>query len=112
MQGNIIRLNKMMKKIAVVFMTATIFVVLAGCGEEKKDITSIKIDRKGNITSVIYDDFAGENYSQEEFETAISEALSLNEPIVIDCRIASDDKVWPMVAPGAPIQDCFDDGDR
>ena len=68
MQGNIIRLNKMMKKIAVVFMTATIFVVLAGCGEEKKDITSIKIDRKGNITSVIYDDFAGENYSQEEFE--------------------------------------------
>ena len=68
MQVNTFRLNKMMKKIAVVFITATIFVVLAGCGEEKKDTTSLKIDSKGKITSVIYEDFPEENYNQEEFE--------------------------------------------
>jgi len=30
---------------------------------------------------------------------------------VIDCQIDSDDKVWPMVAPGAPISEAFDEKD-
>ena len=38
--------------------------------------------------------------SQEEFKEAFSKALTLNRPVVIDCQIDSDDKVWPMVAPG------------
>ena len=37
--------------------------------------------------------------SQEEFKEAFSKALTLNRPVVIDCQIDSDDKVWPMVAP-------------
>ena len=30
---------------------------------------------------------------------------------LIDCQIDSDDKVWPMVAPGAPISEAFDEKD-
>ena len=39
------------------------------------------------------------------------EALTLNRPVVIDCQIDSDDKVWPMVAPGAAISEAFDEDD-
>lgn len=47
--------------------------------------------------------------SQEEFKEAFSKALTLNRPVVIDCQIDSDDKVWPMVAPGAAISEAFDE---
>ena len=50
--------------------------------------------------------------SGAEFDEAFSEAMRTDTPVLIDCRIDQDDKVWPMVAPGAPIQECFDDGDR
>lgn len=46
--------------------------------------------------------------SREEFEAAFKEALECDMPYVIDCIIDSDDKVWPMVAPGAPINEAFD----
>ena len=49
--------------------------------------------------------------SQEEFEAAFAEALECKIPFVIDCIIDSDDKVWPMVAPGAPINEAFDSSD-
>ena len=49
--------------------------------------------------------------SQEEFKEAFSKALTLNCPVVIDCQIDSDDKVWPMVAPGAAISEAFDEDD-
>lgn len=49
--------------------------------------------------------------SQEEFKEAFAKALTLNRPVVIDCQIDSDDKVWPMVAPGAAISEAFDEGD-
>lgn len=48
---------------------------------------------------------------KEEVETVLKEAVSLNIPVVIDCLIDSDDKVWPMVAPGAPIEEVFDEND-
>ena len=47
----------------------------------------------------------------EEFEPAVREAIRLNIPCVIECMIDEDEKVFPMVAPGAPIADCFDDTD-
>lgn len=50
--------------------------------------------------------------SQEEFKEAFSKALTLNRPVVIDCQIDSDDKVWPMVAPGAAISEAFDEDDK
>ena len=47
----------------------------------------------------------------EEVEPAILKALSLNKPVVIDCIIEEDDKVFPMVSPGAPINEAFDEDD-
>lgn len=43
----------------------------------------------------------------EEFEDAFRKALQAGKPVVIDCIINEDDKVWPMVAPGKPIETCF-----
>ena len=48
---------------------------------------------------------------KEELEPTLREAISLNIPVVIDCQISCDDKVFPMVSPGAPIADAFDDTD-
>lgn len=44
---------------------------------------------------------------KEEVANALKEAISLNAPVVIDCQIDSDDKVFPMVAPGAAISEAF-----
>lgn len=49
--------------------------------------------------------------TQEEFKEAFSQALKLGKPVVIDCQVDSDDKVWPMVAPGAAINEAFDERD-
>lgn len=49
--------------------------------------------------------------SMEEFQEAFDQALATKQPAVIDVVIDSDDKVWPMVAPGAPIRECFDGED-
>ena len=46
--------------------------------------------------------------TQEEFKEAFEKALTLGKPVLIDCQIDSDDKVWPMVAPGAAISEAFD----
>lgn len=44
----------------------------------------------------------------DEFENAFKEAVSLNIPCVIDCIIDREDKVFPMVSPGAAISEVFD----
>ena len=44
---------------------------------------------------------------KEEFETVLKEAIALGRPAVIDCQIDRDDKVFPMVAPGAAIAEAF-----
>ncbi|MGN1266567.1 MAG: thiamine pyrophosphate-dependent enzyme, partial [Dorea sp.] len=49
--------------------------------------------------------------TKEEFSEAFATALTLGKPVVIDCQIDSDDKVWPMVAPGASIVEAFDEKD-
>lgn len=48
---------------------------------------------------------------KEELEPALKEAMELNIPVVIECQINCDDKVFPMVSPGAPIADAFDETD-
>lgn len=47
----------------------------------------------------------------EEAENVLKEAIGLNIPVVIDCILESDDKVWPMVAPGAAIEEVFTEED-
>ena len=49
--------------------------------------------------------------TQEEFKSAFEKAMNLGRPVVIDCQIDSDDKVWPMVVPGAAISEAFDEAD-
>ena len=49
--------------------------------------------------------------SKEELEPVLREAIEADEPVVIDCQIHCDDKVFPMVSPGAPIEDAFDAND-
>ena len=49
--------------------------------------------------------------SREEFQEIFAKALQLGKPVVIDCQIDSDEKVWPMVAPGAAISEAFDEHD-
>ena len=48
---------------------------------------------------------------KEELAPVLREAISLNIPVLIDCQISCDEKVFPMVSPGAPIADAFDDTD-
>ncbi|MGB4659978.1 MAG: biosynthetic-type acetolactate synthase large subunit [Mobilitalea sp.] len=48
---------------------------------------------------------------KEEVESVLKEAIALNEPVFIECIIDSDDKVWPMVAPGAAIEEAFSEED-
>ena len=49
--------------------------------------------------------------TRDELRPALEAAMALGAPVVIDCQINCDDKVYPMVSPGAPIQDAFDDMD-
>ena len=49
--------------------------------------------------------------TKKDFDAAFQSALACDGPFVIDCQIDCDDKVWPMVAPGASISEAFDEGD-
>lgn len=48
---------------------------------------------------------------QEDLKPVLEEAIALKAPVLIECQINCDDKVYPIVSPGAPIQDAFDDTD-
>ena len=45
---------------------------------------------------------------KEEVNDAIKKALAYNGPVVLDCIIPEDDKVFPMVSPGGAIKEAFD----
>ncbi|MBO8462903.1 MAG: biosynthetic-type acetolactate synthase large subunit [Firmicutes bacterium] len=47
----------------------------------------------------------------EEFKKAFQEAIAQKIPVVIECMLNQDDKVWPMCAPGTSIQDAFSEED-
>lgn len=49
--------------------------------------------------------------AKEEFDAALEKALHADGPVVLDCVVDSDDKVWPMVAPGAAISEAFSEED-
>lgn len=49
---------------------------------------------------------------KEEVDDAIQTALAEKGPVVIEVVIDHDDKVWPMVAPGAAIEEVFDEKDQ
>lgn len=45
---------------------------------------------------------------KEEVADAIKRAIEMKRPVLIDCMIPEDDKVFPMVPAGAPISEVFD----
>ena len=48
---------------------------------------------------------------KEEVAPALKKALKSKKPFVIDCVIEKDDKVFPMVPGGKPLDTAFDAGD-
>lgn len=48
---------------------------------------------------------------KEEVEPALKKALGSKVPVVLDCVIEEDDKVFPMVPAGASISEAFDASD-
>ena len=48
---------------------------------------------------------------KEEVEPALRKAIESKRPVLIECIIPEDDKVFPMVPAGAPISDVFDEAD-
>ncbi len=48
---------------------------------------------------------------KEEVVPALTKAIEMKAPVVIECVIDSDDKVFPMVSPGAAISEVFDADD-
>ncbi len=58
--------------------------------------------------------FGGVGFRVEDrgqLEDVLKEALSINKPVIIDYMIDSDKKVFPMVAPGAPIHQIINEED-
>ena len=49
--------------------------------------------------------------NREELENVLNEALAIDKPAIIDYMIDSDKKVFPMVAPGAPIHQIINEED-
>ena len=48
---------------------------------------------------------------KEEVAPALEKAIAMGRPVVLECVIDSDDKVFPMMSPGAPLEDTFDADD-
>ncbi len=48
---------------------------------------------------------------KEEVAPALEKAIAMNMPVLIECVIPEDDKVFPMVPAGAAISDAFDADD-
>ncbi len=48
---------------------------------------------------------------KEEVGPALEEAVAYGGPVVLDCQIDQDDKVFPMVPAGAAIDEVFDEDD-
>ena len=48
---------------------------------------------------------------KEEVAPAIEKAIAMQRPVVIECIIEEDDKVFPMVPAGSPISEAFDEDD-
>ena len=48
---------------------------------------------------------------KEEVAPAIEKAIAMKKPVLLDCIIPEDDKVFPMSPAGAPIREAFDTAD-
>ncbi len=68
------------KRILVLtFAVTTTLLTLAGCGDKRENVTSVRIDKDGKVTNVIYEEFYKDYYDiQELSDMAASEISEYN----------------------------------
>ncbi|WP_297435904.1 biosynthetic-type acetolactate synthase large subunit [uncultured Clostridium sp.] len=72
-----------------------------------KRYSSTTLDRKTDFVKLV-ESFGGKGYRimpEDNSYEILSEAINSKETVLVDYIIPSDDKVFPMVAPGSPIKD-------
>lgn len=69
--------------------------------------SSTTLNRKTDFVKLAeaYGATAFRAYTAEELQDCLSKAVDYNSPVLIDCVVDMDKKVFPMVAPGAPISE-------
>lgn len=78
-----------------------------------KRYSNTTLDRKTDLVKLA-EAFGAEGYrvvEKDELEDVLKKALNATGPVVIDCVIDNDKKVFPMVAPGAPINQIISEED-
>lgn len=65
---------------------------------QSRDVDFVKLGEAYGIQAVRVE-------SEDQVEETLRYALSLQEPIIIECIVHEENKVLPMVAPGAPIHE-------
>jgi acetolactate synthase-1/2/3 large subunit len=71
--------------------------------------SSSEPDRKTDYVKVI-EGFGGKGYrcsNLAEFQKAFAEALQQQGPVWIDCRIAKEENVYPMIPAGATVHEAI-----
>ncbi len=71
--------------------------------EERYSQTTLDRGPDFTLLAKAYDVQSYDVYSQDDFTSALKEALARKKPALLNCRIGIDEKVLPMVAPGAAI---------
>ncbi len=71
--------------------------------EERYSQTTLDRGPDFTLLAKAYDVQGYDVYSQDDFISALKEALARKKPALLNCRIGIDEKVLPMVAPGAAI---------
>ena len=66
-----------------------------------QDVDFVKLAEAYNIKAFRID-------RNDQAEKVLSEALEMNEPVLIECDIHPEDKVYPIVPPGAGIDELID----
>jgi acetolactate synthase-1/2/3 large subunit len=72
-----------------------------------KRYSQTTLDRKTDFVKLA-EAFGAVGYNltaKKEVAPVLKEALALNRTVVINCEIDREHKVWPMVPPGAALED-------
>ncbi|MGI6084989.1 MAG: biosynthetic-type acetolactate synthase large subunit [Acetivibrionales bacterium] len=72
-----------------------------------KRFSHTTLDRKTDFVKLAeaFGAYGFDLVKKEDTERIITEAINLKRPVVINCEIDRDLKVWPMVPPGAALED-------
>ena len=83
----------------------------------KKGFPWLRLKAAASVGNVIMQigQAEAENYvelwNDPVFRKALRKAMKAKTAVLIECMINEDDKVFPMVAPGKNLEDCFDEND-